>query len=144
MEIISKNYLSTLTATGASQTPLEGNALASGCVGCDGDGVYATITKVLFNAKWYDNVEGLIIEDNYVEIATGSYNRQLVVYAYYRDGAPKQVDASKLTFAIDPSIGLNVSESGLISGTATSGTGIITVKAKDKAELKASATIVCA
>ena len=133
-----------MTATGASQTPLEGNALASGCAGCDGDGIYATITKVLFNANWYDNVEGLIIEDNYVEIAAGEYNRQLVVYAYYRDGAPKQIDASKLNFAIDPAIGLAVSDSGLVSGTATAGTGIITVEAKDKPELKASATIVCA
>ena len=133
-----------MTATGASQTPLEGNALASGCAGCDGDGIYATITKVLFNANWYDNVEGLIIEDNYVEIAAGEYNRQLVVYAYYRDGAPKQIDASKLNFAIDPAIGLTVSDTGLVSGTASAGTGIITVSAKEKAELKASATIVCA
>lgn len=133
-----------MTATGASQTPLEGNALASGCAGCDGDGIYATITKVLFNANWYDNVEGLIIEDNYVEINAGEYNRQLIVYAYYRDGAPKQIDASKLNFAIDPAIGLTVSEAGLVSGNATTGTGIITVEAKDNTELKASATIVCA
>ena len=133
-----------MTATGASQTPLEGNALASGCAGCDGDGIYATITKVLFNANWYDNVEGLIIEDNYVEIAAGDYSRQLVVYAFYRDGAPKQIDASKLTFEIDPAIGLTVSAAGLVTGSATAGTGIITVEAKEKPELKASATIVCA
>lgn len=132
-----------MTATGASQTPLEGNALASGCAGCDGDGIYATITKVLFNANWYDNVEGLIIEDNYVEIAAGDYSRQLVVYAFYRDGAPKQIDASKLNFAIDPAIGLSVSATGLVTGTATNGTGIVTVEAKEKPELKASATIVC-
>lgn len=132
-----------MSATGASQTPLEGNALASGCAGCNGDGVYATITKVLFNANWYDNVEGLIIEDNYVEIEAGEYSHQLVVYAYYRDGAPKQIDASKLNFAIDPAIGLTVSATGLVSGTATAGTGIITVEAKEKESLKASATIVC-
>ena len=133
-----------MTATGASQTPLEGNALASGCAGCDGDGIYATITKVLFNANWYDNVDGLIIEDNSIEITAGNYNRQLVVYAYYRDGAPKQIDASKLNFAIDPDIGLEISSTGLITGTATTGTGIITVYAKDKPELVASAIIVCA
>jgi hypothetical protein len=133
-----------MTATGASQTPLEGNALASGCAGCSGDGIYATITKVLFNAKWYDGVEGLIIEDNYVEIAAGDYSRQLVVYAYYRDGAPKQIDASKLEFVITPDIGLAVSPAGFISGTAGNGTATITVAAQEMPELKASATIVCA
>lgn len=143
MEIISKNYLSTLTATGASQTPLEGNALASGCAGCDGDGIYATITKVLFNANWYDGVEGLIIEDNYVEIPAGEYNRQLVVYAYYKNGAPKQVSADKLNFAVNPEGGLQVSPAGAISGTAND-TTVVTATAKEVADLVTSATIAIA
>lgn len=133
-----------MTATGASQTPLEGNALASGCAGCDGDGIYATITKVLFNANWYDNVDELVIEDSYVEIAAGDYSRQLVVYASYNNGAPKQIDVSKLDFAIDTETSLLVSDTGLVHGTAGSGKAIITVSAKDKKDLKGVAVIVCA
>lgn len=132
-----------MTATGASQTPLEGNALASGCAGCEGNGIYATITKVLFNANWYDNAEGLIIEDNYAEAKVGTlFSRPLVVYAYYNDGAPKQIDASKLTFSINPELGLSV-ENGLVTGTPTqAGTAIVTVNATGKDDLKTYATII--
>ena len=142
--MISKSYLSTLSATGASQTPLEGNALASGCAGCDGDGVYATITKALFNANWYDTADGLIIEDAVAEVAaTAGYRRQLVVYAFYHEGAPKQIDSSKLQFEIEPNDGLTISDTGLIEGEVKSGVEyVITVTAKGKEALKGVATIV--
>jgi hypothetical protein len=132
-----------MTAAGASQTPLEGNALASGCAGCDGDGIYASITKVLFNANWYDDVEGLIIEDNYDEAAAGEYNRQLIVYAFYKNGAPKQVSADKLNF-IAMGGGLTVDANGKVTGNLAQGTvATITVEAKEADYLQASATVVC-
>lgn len=131
-----------MTAAGASQTPLEGNALASGCAGCDGDGIYASITKVLFNANWYDDVEGLIIEDNYDEADAGAYNRQLIVYAFYKNGAPKQVSADNLRFDVMGG-GLTVDENGRATGTISAGSSVtITVEAKDAKHLQASATII--
>lgn len=132
-----------MTATGASQTPLEGNALASGCAGCDGDGIYATITKVLFNANWFDGASDLIVEDNYVEISAGEYSRQLVVYANYPGKAPKQISADKLSFAIDGD-GLSVDAKGMISGSANGGQYTITVTAAGKEDLKGAAIIMVA
>ena len=89
-----------LTASGAAQTPLEGNALASGCVGCDNKAIYATITKYISGAHWYDEAQGLVIED-LSGMKVGDADRDIVVYAYYADKAPKKIDNAELTLAAD-------------------------------------------
>ena len=155
-----------MTATGASQTALDGSALASGEKGCDGRGIYAEILQVIDNAHWYDDASGLIIEDNYVEMAASAFKTGSapVVYAWYPTAAPKQIsneilknqesalkaeERSKLVFDITPgTTGLDINaETGVITGTAAGGTATITVKAQkaDGSDIKgmdASATIV--
>ena len=76
-----------MTATGACQTPLEGNALASGCSGCDGKAVYATITQFITGKEWYDNFEGLIMEDAPINTALADVK----VYAYGGSMAAKEL-----------------------------------------------------
>lgn len=76
-----------MTATGACQTPLEGNALASGCSGCDGKAVYATITQFITGKEWFDNFEGLIMEDAPI----GTALADVKVYAYGGSMAAKEL-----------------------------------------------------
>lgn len=132
-----------MTATGAAQTPLEGNALASGCQGCEGDGIYATITKVLFNSNWYDGVSTLIFDNASRQLTVGDVaNSLFTVYAVYSSGSPKAIAASNFNWAIEAgTTGLSVSEAGLVTGTAAEGTATITATAKDKEGLVATGTI---
>lgn len=132
-----------MTATGAAQTPLEGNALASGCTGCEGDGIYATITKVLFNSNWYDGVSSLIFDNASRQLSAGDVaNSLFTVYAVYSSGSPKAIAASNFNWAIEAGdTGLSVSDAGLVTGTAAAGTATITATAKDVEGLVATGTI---
>lgn len=133
-----------MTATGAAQTALEGNALASGCTGCDGKAIYATITQYITGAHWYDDADGLVIEDLSGIVAGEEVSKPLVVYAYYSDKAPKQVaiDDLTVTFAAGTS-GLSYAD-GVISGTAAEGTAVIEVVCTEKTSLETNKQIVVA
>lgn len=83
-----------MTMTGASTTNFEGSALAIED-GCDGQGYYAEIIEVLTNARWYDNVRSIQIEDNDVTISkpgTGGLQINPEVYAIYENALPKKID----------------------------------------------------
>jgi len=84
-----------MSATGAAQTPLEGNALASGCTGCDGKAIYATITKYIANSHWFDAADGILVEDGEVRVKSSDQNGIIPsVYAYYKNAAPKKLATS--------------------------------------------------
>ena len=155
-----------MTATGASQTALDGSAMAYGGKGCDGRGIYAEIIQVLDDAHWYDDASGLIIEDNYIEMKASDFKTGSapVVYAWYPTAAPKQIsnailaaqesalksdERSKLVFGIvADGTGLAIdSSTGIITGNPTAGTATIKVVAQDASNkaipgMEASATIV--
>lgn len=154
-----------MTATGASQTALDGSAMAYGGKGCDGRGVYAEIIQVIDNAHWYDEASGLIIEDNYIEMKASEYKvgSAPIVYAWYPTAAPKQIsnailtaqesalkaeERSKLVYSISGTTGLTIdSSTGIIGGSASAGTSTIKVVAQDASNkaipgMDASATIV--
>lgn len=155
-----------MTATGASQTALDGSAMAYGGKGCDGRGIYAEILQVIDNAHWYDEASGLIIEDNYIEMKASDFKigSAPVVYAWYPTAAPKQIsnailtaqesgldaeERSKLVYSISGIAGLTIdSATGVIGGTPAAGTATIKVVAQNAKTSKAipgmdaSATIV--
>lgn len=163
---LSGNQELTMTATGASQTNLEGKALASGAQGCDGNSIYAEIIQVLLDERWYTDAEGLVIEDSLIEMAHGDYKvgSAPVVYAWYPNARPKEISnailkaqesnleqsqTSKLVFAITAGdTGLSIdSSTGVISGTPAAGTATITVEAQEYGGtpipgMDASATII--
>lgn len=136
----------TMSATGAAQTPLEGNALAAGCQGCNGDGIYATITKVVFNAKWTDEVEEIYFEgeeDIPAAVRGVEYSQQLEVYANKGALGSKKISADKFTWSPSvPTLGLSVNENGLVSGTPDGeGTVEVTAVAKEREDLVATVSI---
>lgn len=76
-----------MSASGVSNTSIEGSALASGCAGCDGDGVYAEIVQVLENKTAADMFASIVIEDKNQTAKAGD-KIELNVYACPVDGAP--------------------------------------------------------
>ena len=113
-----------LTTTGVSSTPLKGMALA------DTSGNYATITEVVDNANWYDNINILAIQDDTISIARPG-TETLQVWAVPTNGdAAFLAPVADLTFT-----------SGTV-GTATVGlhTGVITTVAAGTTVLTATIT----
>lgn len=120
-----------MTATGVSSTSLEGEALSSGCEGCDGDGVYAEIIQVLEAETWQSKAAGLMFEDNYQELTAGDESNIIpVVYAYFTTQAPKMLSAEDYTASFDAgTTGLTYAD-GKITGTATAGTAVLKATAE--------------
>ena len=137
-----------MSASGISNTSLEGSALASGCTGCNDNGVYAEIIETIFNSVWYDNFTGLQVEEAEAEVAkNANVNETMVVYAVPASGSPIQVTneviaakeantkedmKTKLVFgsAENNPTGIGIDpETGAISGKApaTAGTFTFTV-----------------
>ena len=88
-----------MSASGVSNTSIEGSALASGCAGCDGDGVYAEIVQVLENKTAADMFASIVIEDKNQE-ASANDVIELNVYACPVDGAPIKLSYSQ--YSITP------------------------------------------
>ena len=103
-----------MSASGVSNTSIEGSALASGCAGCDGDGVYAEIVQVLENKTAADMFASIVVEDKNQSAKAGD-KIELNVYACPVDGAP---------------IKLAVDQYDVAAGTAGSyANGVLTVAA---------------
>lgn len=103
-----------MSASGVSNTSIEGSALASGCAGCDGDGVYAEIVQVLENKTAADMFASIVVEDKNQSAKAGD-KIELNVYACPVDGAPIKLGVDKYEVAV----------SG--SGQSTYANGVITV-----------------
>lgn len=134
-----------LTASGATTTPLSGHALATftGLEGCDSnDGYYAKLKQVIYNKDEFADVKTIVVADSNIELKTGE-KQTLQVYAIYNGGikAPKLLDNSKLTFTSSQQSYATVgSHSGEIEAVAA-GTTNIEVMVTNKTELTAVAVV---
>lgn len=87
-----------LTASGVANTAIEGTALASGCAGCSGDGVYAEIIQVMANRTLENGFTGIVVEDAVREASKGD-KLELNVYACPVDAAPIKLTNDQFTVA---------------------------------------------
>ena len=87
-----------LTASGVANTAIEGTALASGCAGCSGDGVYAEIIQVMANRTLENGFTGIVVEDAVREASKGD-KLELNVYACPVDAAPIKLSNDQITVA---------------------------------------------
>ena len=87
-----------LTASGVANTSIEGTALASGCAGCSGDGVYAEIIQVMANRTLENGFTGIVVEDAVREASKGD-KLELNVYACPIDAAPIKLTNDQITVA---------------------------------------------
>ena len=87
-----------LTASGVANTAIQGTALASGCAGCSGDGVYAEIIQVMANRTLENGFTGIVVEDAVREASKGD-KLELNVYACPVDAAPIKLSNDQFTVA---------------------------------------------
>ena len=136
------NFTLSMTPDSVSQTPLQVRALATKGVkgGCDGDRpIYATITEIIYNANWYDNVVALAIEGGDFSLAAEG-TKQLRVFAIPTEGAAFLVDNANLTFATSEESKATVSPTGLVTGVAA-GSSTIKATVTDKEEIDANVVV---
>lgn len=109
--------------------------MASGCAGCDGDGVYAEIVQVLENKTAADMFASIVIEDKN-QTANKGDKIELNVYACPVDGAPIKlaVDQYEVTATADVGTYAN----GIFT---VAGAGAATVKFKLNEKLTDTLTI---
>ncbi len=111
-----------MSASGVSNTSIEGSALASGCAGCDGDGVYAEIVQVLENKTAADMFASIVIEDKNQTAKAGD-KIELNVYACPVDGAPIKLNPDQYNVAV--TTGSSTYANGIVTVADTS---VVTVK----------------
>ena len=120
-----------LTASGVANTAIEGTALASGCAGCSGDGVYAEIIQVMANRTAENGFTGIVVEDAVREASKGD-KLELNVYACPVDAAPIKLNNDQFTVA--PSGTGYTYANGIVTITEQA-TGTVTVEVTAKAPL---------
>lgn len=140
--MLNGNQELSMTASGVSQTSIEGSALSSGCEGCDGDGAYAEIVQVLEGESWHSKAAGIMIEDAYQEFSAGeTISITPVAYAWFNNAAPKRLDAADVEYSFEAD-GTSLSWDGTkITGTAAAGTAVLKAVSHG---MEASLTIVVA
>ena len=110
-----------LTASGVANTSIEGTALASGCAGCSGDGVYAEIVQVMANRTLDNGFTGIVVEDSHRSGSKGD-KLEVNVYACPVDAAP--IKLSNDQFVVTPQ-----------EGKFTYSNGILTIDSATKEEI---------
>lgn len=120
-----------LTAAGVANTSIEGTALASGCAGCSGDGVYAEIIQVMANRTAENGFTGIVVEDAVREASKGD-KLELNVYACPVDAAPIKLNNDQFTVA---ATGTGYTYANGIVTIAEDATGTVTVEVTAKAPL---------
>lgn len=130
-----------MTPDGVASTPLTARALASDALttgACSDEPIYATITEIITNANWYDNVIALAIEGGDFGLTTGQ-SKLLKVYAIPSTGAPFLPPVADLTFASDDAGVATVSAVGLVEWV---GAGTAVIKASITANTAIDANVV--
>ncbi len=120
-----------LTASGVANTAIEGTALASGCAGCSGDGVYAEIIQVMANRTVENGFTGIVVEDAVREASKGD-KLELNVYACPVDAAPIKLNNDQFTVA---ATGTGYTYANGIVTIAEEATGTVTVEVTANAPL---------
>lgn len=113
-----------LTASGVANMSLEGSALASGCAGCSGEGVYAEIVQVMANRTLENGFSGIVVEDATREAAKGD-KLELNVYACPVDAAPIKLSNDQITVQ---ATGTGYTYANGIVTIADNATGTVTVE----------------
>ena len=133
-----------MTPDSVAQTPLTVRALSytpTNKGGCTADRpVYATITEILYDSNWYDNVTALAIDGGDFSLAVDG-TKVLKVFAVPNDGtAAFLAPITGLTFSSDDDTKATVSTNGVVTGVAA---GNATIKATitDKTDIDANVIV---
>lgn len=133
-----------MTPDSVAQTPLTVRALSytpTNKGGCTADRpVYATITEILYDSNWYDNVTALAIDGGDFSLAVDA-TKALKVFAVPNDGtAAFLAPITGITFASDDDTKASVTTNGVVEGEAA-GTATIKATITDKPEIDANVVV---
>lgn len=132
-----------LTASGATTTPLSGNALATftGLEGCDSnEGYYAYVKQVTYNKDEFADVKAIVVADANLELLANEV-QTLQIYAIYSGiKAPKLIDNSKLVFVSSNDTYATVDQTGKVEAKAE-GSATIEIHVKTKQSLQTAAVV---
>ena len=135
-----------ISASGATSSPISGSALSVSSGSCDGSGYYALINEVLTNADPLSNVTSIMIEgslDGFDLAVAGT--EMLNIYAKYNNGtSPSKLPNNLFTFTSSvPAKATVGANTGLVTGVAT-GTTVVSVVATAKPSLETNCEITVA
>ena len=125
-----------MTMTGASQTAIEGSALAVTSADCLADeDYYAIISEVMDSESYWDGLKFIAIDADAGQIIANEGEKvRLSVYAIFENGLPKLLpydSTGKKGYAIEAGDAGTVSASGEITVSGTGGTVQVIAKAED-------------
>lgn len=128
-----------LTSSGYCQVPISGSALDNPTADCSEGGYYATIIETLDDAKWYDDVTTLAIEESDVDLTVGG-TKKLVVRAVPKNRKPFVAPVEDLTFTSSSTSTATVTDAGLVTAVAA-GTAYVTVVITEATDISAIAEV---
>lgn len=115
-----------LTATGAATVSLAGTALAVVAGdSCEEDLMYGTMTELIYNTKWQDNVIALAIQNSEIEVGVGAKETLQVRVVYGKGMASELKDNSNFTFtSATPATATVEADTGEVTGVAAGTTNV--------------------
>lgn len=122
-----------MSMTGAANTPLSGQALSTsdGTEGCDGNGYYSRIKRVIFDSNAMDNLTALAVRPSTIENLTATTGTAtLTVYGVFSGGnnASRVIAPADLTYTVEPSGAVTVAQNtGIVTAGASAQSGTITI-----------------
>lgn len=131
-----------LTSSGASTTPISGNALVSfEGTDCSNAGRYGTLTQRVFGEKWTKGLEALAVSGgNEIEMTSSGDTYKLNIIKIMSDGRTGTAINEKLTFTSGTEATCTVDNKGVITPVAT-GTSTITITATEEPTITCSAQV---
>jgi hypothetical protein len=143
---LSGAFTISMKADGVSNTPLTGTALAytptaTGADACTVDSYYATITEIIDNTNWYDNLLALsIVGGNSVTLTKGE-SKTLVVYAVPYTGSSFKVPNSYISFGSSSGCATVGANTGVVVAGSTAGSAIISASATSASSISDTITV---
>ena len=133
-----------LTSSGATTTPLSGNALVTftGSESCESnEGYYAKLKQITYNKDEFADVKAIAVANGNIEMKVNE-KVTLQVYALYSGTkAPRLLDNSKLTFVSKTQVTATVGGTDGIVSALTEGTTTIEVAVTGHDKLTTSAFV---
>ena len=129
-----------MTASGVSNTPLSGQALAYyTTTNCNDMGAYATVQMKIYGKNWSEDLESMAVDGAEISMNIGE-KLTLKVVGIFSGGITGVLNNSNLTFTSGTQATATVSNVGEVEAKQT-GTTIIEITATDKPDIKAYAEV---
>lgn len=129
-----------MTASGVSNTPLSGQALAYyTTTNCNDMGAYATVKMKIYGKNWSEDLESMAVDGAEISMNTGE-KLTLKVVGVFSGGITGVLNNSNLTFTSGTQTTATVSNVGEVEAKQA-GTTIIEITATDKPDVKAYAEV---